>query len=180
MLVNQPTKHWRIRQCPRPLAQRRNGAYVASPSSDPRTTASARVMVLSMTLIDLRQGLELLLVLKFIVDGNHREVEGEAGSCGWSGSETWGALHGACRTPLRSRLCSQLRWHWPSGSDMSGVKLRCLVSFHPGGLMPSKSFSVKNQQGQKDISHVFLSILHWTSTSNAGSLGFYDNFERHL
>jgi len=59
------------------------------------------------------------------------------------------------------------------------AELRFLV-FHRGGLTTSKPFYVKDEQGQKDILRVFLSILSWASPNDAGFLEFYNDIEMSL
>jgi len=59
------------------------------------------------------------------------------------------------------------------------AQLRFLV-FHRSGLTGSKPCSVKDTRGQKDILRIFLSILQWTSTNDAGFLEFFDDFHMTL
>ena len=62
------------------------------------------------------------------------------------------------------------------GFQHVGKGLRFLV-FHRSGLTASKSLSVDDEQGQKDILRIFLSILRWKSTNDAGFLEFYNDIE---
>ena len=55
-------------------------------------------------------------------------------------------------------------------------QLRFLV-FHRGGLTGSQPLSVKDEQGQKDILRVLLSILNWRSVRDAGFPEFCNDLE---
>ena len=59
------------------------------------------------------------------------------------------------------------------------AQLRFFV-FHRSGLTGSKPCSVKDPRGQKDILRIFLSILQWTSTNDAGFLEFFNDFDMTL
>ena len=59
------------------------------------------------------------------------------------------------------------------------AQLRFLV-FHRSGLTGSKPCSVEDPRGQKDILRIFLSILQWTSTNDAGFLEFFNDFDMTL
>jgi len=59
------------------------------------------------------------------------------------------------------------------------AQLRFLV-FHRSGLTGSKPCSVGDPRGQKDILRIFLSILQWTSTNDAGFLELSNDFDMTL
>ncbi|KAF9644695.1 hypothetical protein BDM02DRAFT_3190360 [Thelephora ganbajun] len=59
------------------------------------------------------------------------------------------------------------------------TELRFLI-FHHSGLTASRSFSVRNEAGKKEILRIFLSILGWKSAKDAGFLGFCNDFEMSL
>jgi len=65
------------------------------------------------------------------------------------------------------------------GFRHTGAQLRFLV-FHRSGLTGSKPCSVEDPRGQKDILRIFLSILQWTSTNDAGFLEFFNDFDMTL
>ena len=59
------------------------------------------------------------------------------------------------------------------------AQLRFLV-FHRSGLTGSKPCSVEDPRGQKDILRIFLSILQWISTNDAGFLESFNDFDMTL
>jgi len=59
------------------------------------------------------------------------------------------------------------------------AQLRFLV-FHRSGLTGSKTCSVRDSEGQKDILRIFLSIFQWTSANDAGFLEFFNDFDMSL
>jgi len=65
------------------------------------------------------------------------------------------------------------------GFRHTNAELRFLV-FHRGGLTGSQPFSVKDENGQKDILRVLLSILNWRSSEDAGFPKFCNDFEMSL
>lgn len=65
------------------------------------------------------------------------------------------------------------------GFQQVKAELRFLV-FHHSGLTASKPLHIRKVQGQEDILRVFLSILCWESTGEAGLLGFYNDVKMPL
>ena len=65
------------------------------------------------------------------------------------------------------------------GFQQSKAELRFLV-FHRGGLTSSKPLSVQDKKGQQDILRIFLSILNWKSSIDAGFLDFSNDIDMFL
>ena len=65
------------------------------------------------------------------------------------------------------------------GQGKDKAMLRFLV-FHRGGLTGSVPLSVKDEQGQRDILRIFLSILDWKHSKDAGFPEFYNDSEMFL
>ena len=65
------------------------------------------------------------------------------------------------------------------GFQQSKAELRFLV-FHRGGLTSSKPLFVQDKKGQQDILRIFLSILNWKSSIDAGFLDFSNDIDMFL
>ena len=92
----------------------------------------------------------------------------------WAPMISQAATYARCLFRARPSRQFALALGFRHGEGEDRSMLRFFV-FHRGGLTASDSLSVKDEQGQRDILRIFLSVLGWKHSKDAGFPEFYSD-----